>query len=83
MFQDKLDDTAYKILMDYHSATVTLLALISAATDDVSNSFMEQHSIRFLMLVLALFKFVFSVWNFLVMRISCYMAAWFAVVHLF
>lgn len=32
--KDKLDDTAYKILMDYHSATVTLLALISAATDD-------------------------------------------------
>ncbi|KAI8014599.1 hypothetical protein LOK49_LG05G01170 [Camellia lanceoleosa] len=31
---DKLDDSAYKILMDYHSATVTLLALMSAATGD-------------------------------------------------
>ncbi|KAL7207670.1 hypothetical protein ACSBR1_029591 [Camellia fascicularis] len=34
MLQDKLDDSAYKILMDYHSATVTLLALMSAATGD-------------------------------------------------
>ncbi|GMP49491.1 hypothetical protein CsSME_00016448 [Camellia sinensis var. sinensis] len=32
--KDKLDDSAYKILMDYHSATVTLLALMSAATGD-------------------------------------------------
>ena len=36
IFQDKLDDAAYKILMDYHSATVALLALMSAATGDVS-----------------------------------------------
>ncbi|KAI8002287.1 hypothetical protein LOK49_LG08G00423 [Camellia lanceoleosa] len=34
MLLDKLDDSAYKILMDYHSATVTLLALMSAATGD-------------------------------------------------
>ncbi|CAK9143983.1 unnamed protein product [Ilex paraguariensis] len=32
--KDKLDDSAYKILVDYHGATVTLLALISAATGD-------------------------------------------------
>ncbi|KAA8549721.1 hypothetical protein F0562_001261 [Nyssa sinensis] len=32
--KEKLDDSAYRILMDYHSATVTLLSLISAATDD-------------------------------------------------
>ncbi|WJZ88804.1 hypothetical protein VitviT2T_008073 [Vitis vinifera] len=32
--KDKLDDSAYNILMDYHTATVTLLALMSAATDD-------------------------------------------------
>ncbi|KAL7264571.1 hypothetical protein ACSBR1_002514 [Camellia fascicularis] len=32
--KDKLDDSAYKILMDYHSATVTLSALMSAATGD-------------------------------------------------
>ncbi|GFZ17968.1 hypothetical protein Acr_26g0012370 [Actinidia rufa] len=32
--KDKLDDAAYKILMDYHSATVALLALMSAATGD-------------------------------------------------
>lgn len=36
MFQEKLDDSAYKILMDYHTATVALLALMSAATGDVS-----------------------------------------------
>lgn len=36
MFQDKLADSAYKILMDYHTATVALLALMSAATGDVS-----------------------------------------------
>lgn len=36
IFQDKLDDSAYKILTDYQTATVTLLALISAATGDVS-----------------------------------------------
>ncbi|KAK6935942.1 hypothetical protein RJ641_032972, partial [Dillenia turbinata] len=34
--KDKLDDSAFKTLMDYHSATVAPLALISAATDDVS-----------------------------------------------
>nr|XP_023914227.1 E3 UFM1-protein ligase 1 homolog [Quercus suber] len=32
--KDKLDDSAYKILTDYQTATVTLLALISAATGD-------------------------------------------------
>ncbi|XP_022151600.1 E3 UFM1-protein ligase 1 homolog [Momordica charantia] len=32
--KDKLDDSAYKILTDYQSATVTLLSLISAATGD-------------------------------------------------
>ncbi|XP_059660679.1 E3 UFM1-protein ligase 1 homolog [Cornus florida] len=32
--KDKLDDSAYKILLDYHSATVTLLGLISAATGE-------------------------------------------------
>ncbi|KAE8700850.1 E3 UFM1-protein ligase 1-like protein [Hibiscus syriacus] len=32
--KDKLDDSAYKILTDFQSATVTLLALISAATGD-------------------------------------------------
>lgn len=32
--KDKLDDSAYKVLIDYHSATVTLLSLMSAATDD-------------------------------------------------
>ncbi|GAB4824343.1 hypothetical protein Ancab_007231 [Ancistrocladus abbreviatus] len=35
--KDKLDDSAYKILMDYHSATVTLLALMSAAINDVED----------------------------------------------
>ncbi|GAB2235075.1 hypothetical protein Droror1_Dr00004355 [Drosera rotundifolia] len=30
----KLDDAAYKILMDYHSATVMLLSLMAAATGD-------------------------------------------------
>ncbi|XP_057449095.1 E3 UFM1-protein ligase 1 homolog isoform X2 [Lotus japonicus] len=32
--KDKLDESAYKILTDYQSATVTLLALLSAAPDD-------------------------------------------------
>ncbi|KAM0044788.1 putative E3 UFM1-protein ligase 1 [Helianthus debilis subsp. tardiflorus] len=32
--KDKLDDTAYKTLEDYHAATVTLLTLISASTGD-------------------------------------------------
>lgn len=32
--KDKLDDSAYKILEDYHGATVTLLTLMSAATGD-------------------------------------------------
>lgn len=32
--KDKLDDSAYKTLEDYHAATVTLLTLISAATGD-------------------------------------------------
>ncbi|CAL5349281.1 unnamed protein product [Camellia sinensis] len=35
--KDKLDGSAYKILMDYHSATVTLLALMSAATGDTTD----------------------------------------------
>lgn len=38
-FQDKLDDSAHKILTDYQTATVTLLALISAASGDVSRHF--------------------------------------------
>ncbi|KAI3507805.1 hypothetical protein L1887_22800 [Cichorium endivia] len=32
--KDKLDESAYKTLEDYHAATVTLLTLISAATGD-------------------------------------------------
>ncbi|OAY51745.1 E3 UFM1-protein ligase 1 homolog isoform X2 [Manihot esculenta] len=32
--KDKLDDSAYKILTDYQTATVTLLSLVSAATGD-------------------------------------------------
>ncbi|KAE8666675.1 E3 UFM1-protein ligase 1-like protein [Hibiscus syriacus] len=32
--KDKLDDSAYKILTEFQTATVTLLALISAATGD-------------------------------------------------
>ncbi|KAJ8440244.1 hypothetical protein Cgig2_024009 [Carnegiea gigantea] len=32
--KDKLDETAYKTLMDYHSATVALLASTSATTND-------------------------------------------------
>lgn len=32
--KDKLDESAYKTLEEYHAATVTLLALISAATGD-------------------------------------------------
>lgn len=35
--QDKLDESACKTLADYQTATVTLLALLSAAPDDVSN----------------------------------------------
>ncbi|KAG7019210.1 E3 UFM1-protein ligase 1-like protein, partial [Cucurbita argyrosperma subsp. argyrosperma] len=35
--KDKLDESAYKILSDYQSATVTLLSLISAAVGDVVN----------------------------------------------
>lgn len=31
-----MDDSAYKVLTDYQTATVTLLALMSAATSDVS-----------------------------------------------
>ncbi|KAL9266422.1 E3 UFM1-protein ligase 1-like protein [Drosera capensis] len=30
----QLDDAAYKILMDYHSATVMLLSLVATATGD-------------------------------------------------
>ncbi|XP_057954864.1 E3 UFM1-protein ligase 1 homolog [Malania oleifera] len=36
--KDKLDGSAYKILMEYHAATVTLLGLLSAATDDVEDT---------------------------------------------
>ena len=36
LFQDKLDDSAYKVLTDFQTATVTLLALMSAATGEVS-----------------------------------------------
>ncbi|KAH9661231.1 E3 UFM1-protein ligase 1-like [Citrus sinensis] len=32
--KDKMDDSAYKVLTDYQTATVTLLALMSAATGD-------------------------------------------------
>jgi hypothetical protein len=32
--KDKLDESSHKILLDYHSATVTLLSLMSAATGD-------------------------------------------------
>ncbi|KAK1412795.1 hypothetical protein QVD17_34308 [Tagetes erecta] len=32
--KDKLDDSAYKTLEEYHAATVTLLTLISASTGD-------------------------------------------------
>lgn len=34
--QDKLQESAYKILTEYQAATVTLLSLISASTGDVS-----------------------------------------------
>lgn len=37
-FQDKLDETAFKMLADYHSGTVSILALMAAATGDVSYS---------------------------------------------
>ncbi|XP_021720945.1 E3 UFM1-protein ligase 1 homolog [Chenopodium quinoa] len=32
--KDKLDDSAFKTLMDYHSATVALLSILSASTND-------------------------------------------------
>ncbi|KAF9591820.1 hypothetical protein IFM89_008470 [Coptis chinensis] len=32
--KDKLEEAAYTVLIDYHTATVTFLALLSAATDD-------------------------------------------------
>ncbi|CAO2840011.1 unnamed protein product [Amaranthus hypochondriacus] len=32
--KDKLDESAFKTLMDYHSATVTLLSLMSASTNE-------------------------------------------------
>lgn len=38
-WQDKLDDPAFKVLVDYQAATVALLALMSGATDNVSVSF--------------------------------------------
>ncbi|KAK9127175.1 hypothetical protein Syun_015972 [Stephania yunnanensis] len=34
--KDKLEDSAHKVLSDYHTATVSLLALQAAAPDDVS-----------------------------------------------
>ncbi|XLU46550.1 hypothetical protein S245_041364, partial [Arachis hypogaea] len=34
-FQDKLDESAHKVLTDYQAATVTLLALLSAAPGDM------------------------------------------------
>lgn len=37
--QGKLDDSAFKVLVDYQGATVTLLALMSAATGNVSFHF--------------------------------------------
>uniref|UniRef100_A0A2P2K1N6 Uncharacterized protein MANES_04G029200 n=1 Tax=Rhizophora mucronata TaxID=61149 RepID=A0A2P2K1N6_RHIMU len=37
--KDKLDDSAYKILTYYQTATVTLLSLVSASTGDVSKCF--------------------------------------------
>jgi len=36
ILQDKLPASTYKVLADYHSTTVKLLALQAAATDDVS-----------------------------------------------
>lgn len=36
IFQDKLGKSEHKILVDYHSATVSLLALISAGTAEVN-----------------------------------------------
>ncbi|KAJ9565423.1 hypothetical protein OSB04_001389 [Centaurea solstitialis] len=39
--KDKLDDSAYKTLEEYHAATVTLLTLISASTGDVSPSLLS------------------------------------------
>ena len=36
--QDKLPDSSYKTLTDYHAATVTLLALNAAAIDEVKIS---------------------------------------------
>ncbi|XP_058099005.1 E3 UFM1-protein ligase 1 homolog [Magnolia sinica] len=32
--KNKMEDSAHKVLLDYHTATVTLLALLSAATED-------------------------------------------------
>ena len=36
ILQDKLPASTYKVLADYHSTTVKLLALQAAVTDDVS-----------------------------------------------
>jgi hypothetical protein len=44
-FQDKLDDSAFKILTEYQTATVTLLSLLSASTGDVSNICFGLHSL--------------------------------------
>lgn len=36
VLQDKVADYTFEILTDYHTATVSLLALLSASTEDVS-----------------------------------------------
>lgn len=47
--QDKLDDSAFKILTDYQAATVTLLALMSASTGDVSKYFLFRLLVSFIL----------------------------------
>ncbi|XP_074302186.1 E3 UFM1-protein ligase 1 homolog isoform X1 [Silene latifolia] len=42
--KDKLDDSAYKTLMDYHSATVALLSLMSAPSNDEKGGSADQIS---------------------------------------
>ncbi|KAH9624383.1 hypothetical protein KSS87_011894 [Heliosperma pusillum] len=42
--KDKLDDSAYKTLMDYHSATVALLSLMSAPSNDEEGGAADQIS---------------------------------------
>ncbi|RYR24330.1 hypothetical protein Ahy_B02g057830 isoform A [Arachis hypogaea] len=43
-FQDKLDESAHKVLTDYQAAAVTLLALLSAAPGDIG--FGDLHYLR-------------------------------------